>query len=318
MHRSAMLRMKWFVDHYIPEDKPVRVLDVGSYDVNGSYRSLFDNRNNVYYVGLDMSDGPNVDYVPEDPYVWSELQDESFDFIISGSAFEHIEYPWLTMEQIFGKLKKGGFACILAPHTIGEHRYPVDCYRYFSDGFRALAKWAKFEVVDVTVGGMPKQQLTDEWRIDNPDDTMMIVAKGIDQTSLNSLPKMSCEIRLGYDSGWRRRYDFLLMWMNNSCREVIFKTFMDSNKFTGVYLYGWGAIGRLVYDSIKNTEFDIKGVIDSNADKIHDINAITTGMPIDEDENVCMIVSVLDDGLVRILDNMYRHIKKYYVSEVYR
>lgn len=153
MHNSAMLRMKWFVDHYIPANQSVKILDIGSYDVNGSYRELFRGKALVEYVGLDLSDGPNVDYVPEDPYHWDGLEDDSFDFIISGNAFEHIEYPWLTMEQIYKKLKKTGFACILAPHTIGEHRYPVDCYRYFSDGFRALAKWAKFSVVDVTVGG---------------------------------------------------------------------------------------------------------------------------------------------------------------------
>lgn len=318
MHNSAMLRMKWFVDHYIPRDKIIKVLDVGSYDVNGSYRSLFDDKNNVHYIGLDMSDGPNVDYVPKDPYVWSELQDGSFDFVVSGSAFEHIEYPWLTMEQIYRKLKNGGIACILAPHTIGEHRYPVDCYRYFSDGFRALAKWAKFQVIDVTLGGMPQEQLTEEWQIDNLDDTMMIAAKGIDQSNMDKLPKMPYEIQLGYDLGWKRRYDFLVMWMNHSHKESELKAFMDNNGFTGVYLYGWGAIGKLVYNSIKNTEIDIRGIIDLNADKLQDIHAIKTGMPIDVDRRVCMLVSVLDDGLLRILDHTYPNIKKYYVNEIYK
>ena len=41
MHNSAMLRMEWFVKNYVPQDKKVRVLDVGSYDVNGSYKELF-------------------------------------------------------------------------------------------------------------------------------------------------------------------------------------------------------------------------------------------------------------------------------------
>lgn len=318
MHRSAMLRMQWFVEHYILGDKPVRVLDVGSYDVNGSYRELFDEKNNVYYVGLDMSDGPNVDYVPEDPYVWSKIPDGSFDFIISGNAFEHIEYPWLTMEQIYRKLKSGGIACILAPHTIGEHRYPVDCYRFFSDGFRALAKWAKLDVVDVTVGGMSQREVTKEWLIDNLDDTMMIVAKEIDQSNLDNLPKMPYEIRLGYDSGWKRRYDFLVTWINIVHKETQIKRFMNNNGFQAVYLYGWGAIGKLIYDNIKNAKINIKGVIDLNADKLHDIQAIKTGVKIDENEDVCMLVSVLDDGLLCTLDHIYPRIKKYYVNEIYK
>ena len=173
-------------------------------------------------------------------------------------------------------------------------------------------------MVDVTVGGMPQEQLTEEWRIGNLDDTMMIAAKGVDQFNLNKLPKMPYEIRLGYDSGWKRRYDFLVRWINNSHKELELKTFMDNHGFTSIYLYGWGAIGKQVYSSIKNAEIDIKGVIDSNADNLQDIHAIKTGTPIEEDRNVCLLVSVLDGGLLRTLDQIYPYIKKYYVSEIYR
>jgi hypothetical protein len=60
--------MQWFVDNYaskITKDK-VRVLDVGSYDVNGSYRHLFD-KSKYHYTGLDMEEGPNVDIVLNNP-----------------------------------------------------------------------------------------------------------------------------------------------------------------------------------------------------------------------------------------------------------
>ena len=80
-----------------------RVLDVGSYGVNGVYRDLF-KENNIEYVGLDIEAGPNVDIVVKDSYCWDCLPDESFDYIISGQAFEHIEYPWLTIKEIYKKL----------------------------------------------------------------------------------------------------------------------------------------------------------------------------------------------------------------------
>ena len=47
--------MKWFVNNYssrIKKDK-IRVLDVGSYDVNGSYKHLFTD-SKFEYTGLDM------------------------------------------------------------------------------------------------------------------------------------------------------------------------------------------------------------------------------------------------------------------------
>lgn len=191
MHSSAMLRMKWFVDSYIPKDKEVRVLDIGSYNVNGCYRALFQGTE-AKYTGLDVTAGPNVDIVPEDPYKWSEIQDNSFDYVISGNAFEHIEYPWLTIKEIARVLKPGGFICILAPFAHKEHRYPVDCYRYFSDGFIALAKWAELDVVQSSVGGFPEETFSIEWLGENYDDTVLIAGKSIPEECIKKLPKFKC------------------------------------------------------------------------------------------------------------------------------
>ncbi len=29
------------------------------------------------------------------------------------------------------KMKPGGICCIIAPNTSGEHKMPLDCYRFF-------------------------------------------------------------------------------------------------------------------------------------------------------------------------------------------
>jgi len=131
----------------LKEYSPFRVLDVGSYDVNGNHRDQFDYP--VEYVGLDVIPGPNVDLVVKDPYVWTEITDGSFDVVISGSTFEHIEFPWLTIREIARVLRPGGLAFIIAPSCGPMHRYPVDCYRFFPDGLVALAKWGGLQVVAV-------------------------------------------------------------------------------------------------------------------------------------------------------------------------
>jgi SAM-dependent methyltransferase len=147
MHESSMDLMREFVAMgYVKQG--ARVLDVGSMNVNGSYKDLLPK--GVDYVGLDMEEGDGVDIVPADPYAWPELDDKSFDCVISGQAFEHIEYPWLTIVEICRVLKPGGYCCIIAPSGGPEHRYPVDCYRYYPDGMVALAKWTGLEVVEAT------------------------------------------------------------------------------------------------------------------------------------------------------------------------
>jgi O-antigen biosynthesis protein len=150
MHQSSFNIITCFrelVAKTFPQEK-IKILDVGSYGVNGTYKEIFSDSGKYCYTGLDVGPGPNVDYVPADPYYWPELHDESFEVIISGQAFEHIEYPWLIIEEMNRVLKKNGLICIVAPSRGPEHKYPVDCWRYYPDGFRALAKWAHLEVLE--------------------------------------------------------------------------------------------------------------------------------------------------------------------------
>lgn len=143
--------MRAFRDSYLTEmrTRPLRILDVGSASVNGvgSYRDLLAT-SHWQYVGLDVKTGLNVDVVADDPYRWKELPDASFDVVVSGQAFEHIEWPWLTMQEIARVLKPNGLAAITAPSSGRVHRYPTDCWRYYPDGLPALAKYTHLSVVE--------------------------------------------------------------------------------------------------------------------------------------------------------------------------
>jgi SAM-dependent methyltransferase len=146
-----MAKMKLFRDRYLgePTSPPLRVLDIGSQDINGSYRELFEG-SRWHYVGADSAPGKNVDIVLTSPYRWNEFADSEFDVVICGQAFEHIEFFWITMLEIGRVLKPGGLCCIIAPGSGFEHRRPVDCWRFYSDGMQALARWARLDVLQAT------------------------------------------------------------------------------------------------------------------------------------------------------------------------
>lgn len=150
MHIGSLDKMKKFVDKYLKDyqDKNLKILDVGSQDVNGSYKQFF-NSPKWNYTGLDMVPGNNVDVVLKDVYNWTEIKSNSYDVIVTGQVFEHVEYIWVTILEIARTLKEGGLCCIIAPSNGSEHRYPVDCWRYYPDGFRALAKYAGLNVLEV-------------------------------------------------------------------------------------------------------------------------------------------------------------------------
>lgn len=316
MHKSAMLRMEWFVHNYMPDDRRIRVLDVGSFDVNGSYRGLFAGMD-VTYIGLDMSAGPNVDYVPKDPYAWDGLEDESFDFIISGNAFEHIEYPWLTICEIYKKLKNGGFACILAPNSLAEHRYPVDCYRYFSDGFRALAKWGGFDVIDVTVSGVPDENVSADWYAAGQNDTTMVLGKGIKKEKIALLPKFKCEKRYRHAYEWERRYHFMIKWYNEPDKQALLQSYIEKKKIRKLYLYGYSEIGRIIYDQLKQIIGIEIYLIDRRADEISEVKAIKAGTPIDEGETSYLLCTLLEMSILDELSQIYHRIRKSDIGDIF-
>jgi len=180
MHQSSILRMKWFLDNYASKitKNEIKVLDVGSYDVNGSYKHLFD-ENKYHYTGMDMDQGPNVDIVLENPYDWDTIESDSYDIVISGQAFEHVEFFWKTMEEMTRVLKKDGLMCLIVPNGFAEHRHPVDCYRFFTDGLIALARYVGIEPLHAHTNCAPDENATD-WYSEKEADSMLVARKPFD------------------------------------------------------------------------------------------------------------------------------------------
>ncbi|MEA3347667.1 MAG: methyltransferase domain-containing protein [Pseudomonadota bacterium] len=178
MHESSLFHMTRFRDQFLvgSQGRPLVIADLGSYDVNGSYRPLFE-RPPWRYLGLDVSAGPNVDIVLSNPYKWRALSSNSIDVMISGQAFEHIEYFWLTMLELSRVLKPGGWCCLIAPSSGPEHRFPVDCWRFYRDGMRALMSYAGLEVLDL----FTSHRQTD-WQDDSGDwQDSVVVARQPDK-----------------------------------------------------------------------------------------------------------------------------------------
>lgn len=148
MDLPSMRTMQGLRDKYLASSSAhMSILDVGSYNVNGCYKEYFSSPGYTYH-GLDIEAGPNVDIVVAEHYNWGI--NEVYDVVISGQCLEHVEYPWLTMEQIAKAMKPGGLHFNIVPSTGPVHRFPIDTYRYHPDGMNALCKWAGLEVVEIT------------------------------------------------------------------------------------------------------------------------------------------------------------------------
>lgn len=161
MHSSSLDKMREFKIKYLEQfdQKPLSILDIGSQDINGTYKEIFDNPN-WKYMGADITNGKNVDIVLKDMYDWKEVESNCYDVVVTGQTFEHVEYFWITILEITRILKQGGICCIIAPSGGFEHRYPTDCWRFYPDGFKALCKFA----------GLLDMEVYTQWKPQNYED----------------------------------------------------------------------------------------------------------------------------------------------------
>lgn len=99
--------------------KGKRVLEIGSYNINGSIRPLFAGAK--AYIGIDQAAGPDVDVVSA---AADYDGDHAFDAVVSCEAMEHSPDPADIVTCAWRALKPGGTFILTAA---GENRAAHNC-----------------------------------------------------------------------------------------------------------------------------------------------------------------------------------------------
>lgn len=141
------LRRHLLTDPRMSQRSGLRVLDVGGADINGSYRGMFE-RLGATYTAIDISGGPGVDLVMVSPD-HIEAPSGSFDVVVSGQTVEHCWNFWELFAEMVRVCADDGLIVLIAPSAGFEHRFPVDCYRFYPDSFAALAEMNSVHLVEV-------------------------------------------------------------------------------------------------------------------------------------------------------------------------
>jgi len=122
-NRAFWSRCKTRYPQYFEGD--ISVLEVGSYDVNGSVRDYF---NVAKYVGVDWREGPSVDIV----CLAQNINLGIFNTVISASMLEHDPYWYQSIERMVENLDLDGIlllswgAALNQPHelhTAPDHKF---------------------------------------------------------------------------------------------------------------------------------------------------------------------------------------------------
>lgn len=72
--------------------------------------------------------------------------DETFDVVLSGNVIEHVRRPWIWMRELARVCRPGGVIATITPVSWPYHEAPIDCWRIYPEGMRALCEDAGLTV----------------------------------------------------------------------------------------------------------------------------------------------------------------------------
>ena len=163
-------------------------LDVGSMDINGNNRYLFQGGQ---YIGLDIAAGNNVDVVSKG-HEYSHPEGKKFDVVLSTSALEHDMHYEKTIPHMYELLREGGLMFFsvqttdcpehgtrrtdpnLSPNTVANSEEWSNYYKNLTeeDVRKVLDVDALFESYGFSLDGEPSNDLF-FWGIKKQTDAVL-------------------------------------------------------------------------------------------------------------------------------------------------
>ena len=131
--------IKWTASNFsLAEISGRKVLEVGSYDVNGSLRYIIEMLEPYEYVGVDIIDGPGVDAVCPAQNLVKKFGEERFDVVISTCMLEHTKKWAEAVSNIKRVCKKDGIILLIVPSNWRYHGHPNDYWRYSKEDIKEI------------------------------------------------------------------------------------------------------------------------------------------------------------------------------------
>jgi SAM-dependent methyltransferase len=91
-----------------------------------------DNTYPVTYVGTEYS---------------YPVESDVADIVVATNVMEHVRKPWVWIKELARICKPGGYVITINPVSWPYHEYPVDCWRAYPEGMKALYEDAGLAVI---------------------------------------------------------------------------------------------------------------------------------------------------------------------------
>src|ERR1700722_4203071 len=144
MHtNSKLLFAKYGKPFFRPSS---RVLEIGPDASPSSYQSLVNDRT-ITWETTDIASRDGITYPNASEYSFP-VPDEGYDVVLTGQVIEHVKKIWVWIRELDRVCKKGGYVIIINPVSWPFHEVPVDCWRIYPDGMKALLEDTSLRILE--------------------------------------------------------------------------------------------------------------------------------------------------------------------------
>lgn len=144
MHKnSRLLFEKYAREYFRPES---RVLEIGPDRDPSTYCTAVGQT--AAWDTLDFASRNDVPltYRTLDEYTFP-VPDAAYDIVFAAQVIEHVRKIWRWMPELARVCRPGGVVVIINPVSWHYHESPVDCWRIYPEGMRALCDDAGLETL---------------------------------------------------------------------------------------------------------------------------------------------------------------------------
>ena len=134
MHQNCCLLFEKHAKHLFQPN--MRVLEVGPDGYPSSFQKIVGD-SSIQWESIEIFKSEHVTYVATGDYSFP-IEDNRFDIVVSANVIEHVKKIWVWMRELARVTKPGGMVITVNPVNWAFHENPVDCWRIWPEGMRAL------------------------------------------------------------------------------------------------------------------------------------------------------------------------------------
>jgi SAM-dependent methyltransferase len=144
MHSNSKLLFAKYGRPYLRSG--ARLLEIGPDTIPSSYAQLV-NDGSITWDTLDMGAREGLTYAGAKEYSFP-VPDDSYELVLAGQVLEHVRKIWIWVKELERICKKGGYVILINPVSWTFHEAPVDCWRVYPEGMRALLEDTGLRIID--------------------------------------------------------------------------------------------------------------------------------------------------------------------------